>query len=489
MFKELRSLKAQIIQPSREELRKIATPHEHTTEFGSASYISDIKSRSAKYTAVTTEDGLTDDDFTLLKDVREHLQGRELIQFDTVIAQPSEHLTMRLIIPKEFAHIAYGWSFINWDEGEIQGEPDIVTIDVPDWETRRMLVDPDTMTNVLCGTDYTGEVKKSGLRLAMYHMKKKGGLGLHAGSKNFTVKNSRTDKLEEKGCLFFGLSGTGKSTLSCHHCGIQEDGEGQLILQDDVVLLDAEGKALGTEDNFYLKTIGVTKETQPIIYDALVDSDTVLENVMVHEDGTVDFMSDKITSNGRAVVVRTKMPYTDPDQVDMESTDYVFFITRNALMPPVARLNSLQAAKYFMLGETVETGAGDPNEIGQAKRVVGFNPFIIGSQGEEGNRFYDIISSLAGVETFIINTGAVEGSKSAHDITLKETTEIIRNILRSEFEWIVDERTGLEVSTEVDLYRECFEDGEFKEKWEKFEQERLEYLQQFSDLNHTIVQA
>jgi phosphoenolpyruvate carboxykinase (ATP) len=72
----------------------------------------------------------------------------------------------------------------------------------------------------------------------------------------------------------------------------------------------------------------------------------------------------------------------------------VFFITRNPAMPPVAKLTPEEAAVAFMLGESVQTSAGDPSKAGGRIRVVGTNPFIMGSQGEEGNRFRDLIADL-----------------------------------------------------------------------------------------------
>jgi len=69
----------------------------------------------------------------------------------------------------------------------------------------------------------------------------------------------------------------------------------------------------------------------------------------------------------------------------------MFFITRNQLMPPIAKLTPEQAAVAFVLGESIQTSAGDPARAGEAIRVVGTNPFIVGSEGAEGNRFYDLV--------------------------------------------------------------------------------------------------
>ena len=75
------------------------------------------------------------------------------------------------------------------------------------------------------------------------------------------------------------------------------------------------------------------------------------------------------------------------DGIDLEKANKIVFITRrNDVVPVCARLTSEQAAAYFMLGESIETSAGDPTKAGQAKREVGTNPFIVGPEAEEGNR-------------------------------------------------------------------------------------------------------
>jgi len=73
------------------------------------------------------------------------------------------------------------------------------------------------------------------------------------------------------------------------------------------------------------------------------------------------------------------------DGIDLEKANKIVFITRrNDVVPVCARLTSEQAAAYFMLGESIETSAGDPTKAGQAKREVGTNPFIVGPEAEEG---------------------------------------------------------------------------------------------------------
>ena len=93
----------------------------------------------------------------------------------------------------------------------------------------------------------------------------------------------------------------------------------------------------------------------------------------------------------------------------------VAFITRRmTVLPLVSRLNPEQAAAAFMLGESVETSAGDPRRAGESVRVVGTNPFLIGSEADEGNWFYDFVKNNEDkVQCYLLNTGGVGGDSGA----------------------------------------------------------------------------
>src|SRR5439155_14267310 len=95
----------------------------------------------------------------------------------------------------------------------------------------------------------------------------------------------------------------------------------------------------------------------------------------------------------------------------------VFITRRNDVVPAVARLTAEQAAAYFMLGESIETSAGDPTKAGQAKREVGTNPFIVGPEAQEGNRLLEILRANPDMQAYILNTGSIganDGSPGAN---------------------------------------------------------------------------
>ncbi len=473
------------------QLRQMAAQEERTTIYGSASYITRIRSRSAKFTEVALG-GLTPSQEETIRAVREHLKGRRLISIDrTMCLESSSRLACRLYVAAEFARLPYMWGTTLFPSSG--REPDLLVIDLPDWGERKVIVIPEEGVTYLLGTDYMGEIKKAFLRMTMYEAKKKGWLGLHAGSKVIRIRDPQ-GQVVDKGAIFFGLSGTGKTTLVCHHHWLEGE-EAVVIRQDDVVLLRPDGYCVGTEDNFYIKTEGLEPVGQPLLYNAAVRPRAILENIMVHEDGRVDFLDYTLTSNGRGVVWRSEMAYTD-GQIDLPRADLVFFITRREdVVPPIARLTPEQGAAFFILGESIETSAGDPSQAGKSRRVVGTNPFIVGPEYEEGNYFRKFLRSNPDIQCFVLNTGRV-GGPQGEKITVIDSTEMIKQAARGRVKWEVDPHWGYEVATEVEGVdmgrfdpRRFYSQGEYEALVERLRAERKAWLAKFEGLNQEIVAA
>ena len=332
------------------------------------------------------------------------------------------------------------------------------------------------------------------LRQVMYWAKKEGNLGLHAASK--IIRVSRDGELRALGFILFGLSGTGKTSLSCHSHWLRPP-ERVIIRQDDVVILRSNGSTIGTEESFYLKTDGLEPDSQPLLYAAAISPRAILENVCVDPaTGKVDFFDTTLTSNGRAMVKRHDIAFTD-DKIDLEKVDFVIFITRRYdILPPVMRLTPEWAAAAFMLGESVETSAGDPAEAGKLRRVVGTNPFIVGSEEEEGNTFLSILRNNPDIQCFLLNTGKVGGADRGQKITVKDSVKILEMIARDKIIWKKDEFWGYEVPIhipDIDLSRfdldNYYSKEQIQELSEDLKQERLEWLSQFKRLDKDILKA
>lgn len=500
-----------IWNPTAPELRRLAAVDEQTTIFGSASYTSRVRNRSAKNTFVVTDGaipiGVQQQALSparaeeVAAQVQGYLRDKTVIALDRVLGQAERfRLRCRLYITAEYARIPYMWrQTLFAPDG--QHEPDLMTIFVPEWPERLIFVAPEDRVTYVLGTDYFGECKKSFLRMAMYEAKKQKALGFHAGSKVLKVRASgasgghgAAEGLREVGFLLFGLSGTGKTTLTIHDHGLTGDGEGIEIRQDDVVIMDETGFCAGTENGFFIKTEGL-EPSQRVLYQAATLPTAIFENIAVREDGSINFDDVELTANGRGVLARGDVAHTGTE-VDLTHADKIIFITRrNDVVPAVAKLDARQAAAFFMLGESMETSAGDPTRAGQAKREVGTNPFIIGPEEEEGNRFLEILRANPDIECFLLNTGSVGASagSAGKKITVHVSATIMKEIARGAIRWRRDEDWGYLVPAEIpgldaDEYdpRCYYAEAEYRALIEKLRAERRAWLAQFAGLAQEI---
>ncbi len=474
--------------PSRQTLVDLAAHDATRTEYGSLAFRSAVCSRSADRTKNAIDDAFDAEDYGLLREGFSAIEDRDLLCLDRQLGRHQDHrYVCRYYVPERYARIALSLATLLEPAPE-GASPDFVTVQLPDHERTAIRIDPAAGETVVLGSDYTGEAKKSFLRLFMYQVKRTGGLGLHAGSKRVTLRVD--EELREVGQLFLGLSATGKSTLTAHGYFLDAP-ERTTVVQDDVCALLPDGSVAGSEGNgLYVKTEGLDPEVQAELYAAVTDDSSVLENVVVDDDGSVDLDASPITANGRAAIHRSALGSADPD-IDLDHVDQLFFITRNPVMPPVAKLSPTQAAAAFMLGESVETSAGDPERAGEAVRVVGTNPFIIGPPGEEGNRFRELIAANE-VDCYVLNTGEV--GEGGRDIGVEATVTILREIARETVSWEPDPTFELALPTAVpDLDIAAFHPSEhvpdLDDRLRQLRQDRRAYLERFDRLDSEIIDA
>jgi len=322
--------------------------------------------------------------------------------------------------------LGYMWGSTLFKPSKRPG-PEFTMIHIPEEHPLRqqVLVLPEHNINIALGTDYMGEDKKGFLRQAMWTADSQNMLGLHSGTKILTVRGP-DDKLKTYGVFLFGLTATGKSTWSCHQLGLDHKrGEKTLVTQDDIVFLRRDGSALGSENNFFVKT-DVEKTYQEAMYNALTDKSALLENVMIRADGEVDFMDESLTANGRAVVQRKKLrveingktvdifskSINLPSLEELDGLVFAFITRRNTIMSFAQELTPEQAVLAYLWGESTHSYASQPLKAGESVRIVGTDPFIIGSRAKKVNRFYDIIMNLVydhpgKVKFFQYNTGGI----------------------------------------------------------------------------------
>jgi len=453
----LNKTKNALINPTREILYNQAYKHEIPTNQGSPCFITKTRSRSAKETEVYI-DGLPESVEKYISEVLEHFETLPIIKLNVHMGDhKSFKLNCELNVHKDFARLAY-------------------------MLTHALFYEPNATP--------TTDIDLRVYCLPEWKEKLKGNIGLHAGSKILRVKGK--NKIQDKGALFFGLSGTGKTTLTCHTHGLRRP-EGIVIKQDDVVILKKDGSCFGTENNFYIKTEGLTAKQQPLLYNATMHNTAILENICVNLNGDIDFLNNFYGTNGRAIIQRKKLKHVD--NINLDNTNFIFFITRRYdITPAIAKLTPEQAALFFMLGESIETSAGDPSKAGMTKRVVGTNPFIVGDLAEEGNIFYNIIKNIPNLECYLLNTGTI-GEK--YKITLNDTNSIIKMIAKSKIkEWTPDKDWGYLIPKAIpDLEDKNFEfstyyDGKtYKKLVSDLKKERKDYLKQFKGLNKKIMNS
>jgi phosphoenolpyruvate carboxykinase (ATP) len=500
--------------PGTDVLRDWAKGDEITTCTGSPVYVTHIRSRSADNTYVVSDNVKTgvfqkewtrDEARKLQDQVHEYLKKRDVIQIDCILGNSDKQLKLRLYITKKYARIAM--MLANMYFAPVPGQEDLpdsqvdfISIYVPELNTqnRKIYADMDNRVTYITGSDYFGEAKKSFLRHAMFLAKEWGGLGFHAGSKVLKVRD-KNNELKEYGFIMFGLSGTGKTTLTLSDHGLTGEEE-SIIRQDDVVLMMPDGYCYGTEAGFFIKTGGLD-ESQRVLFNAAKSPYAAFENVIVcEESGIIDYDDETLCNNGRGVLRREDVEGIK-DRIDIDKANKIVFITRrNDVMPALARLTPEQAAAFFMLGESVETGAGDPTKKGQSKRSVGTNPFIVGPEAEEGNRFLEILKNNDDMECYLFNTGRVGTSyiynTKGKNITVDVSTGLMKDIARGTIKWEIDPYWGYEVaveSQEVDLSgynpKNYFTDEQYHILNDRLMEERCEWLRKFDGLKTEIIQA
>lgn len=391
-----------------------------------------VKDDVSKDTIWWTSDEYKNDNKPICKEIWEELKrvaldeltGRRLFVVDAFCgANPDTRLKVRFITEVAWqAHFVKNM-FIRPtdDELEVYGEPDFIVLNAskttnPKWKEHGLNSENFVVFNLtermqlIGGTWYGGEMKKGMFSIMNYLLPLRGIASMHCSA------NVGTDG---KTAIFFGLSGTGKTTLSTdpHRALIGDDEHGW----DDDGVFNFEGGC-------YAKCINLSKENEPDIWNA-IRKDALLENVTVDENGRIDFNDGSRTEN-----TRVSYPIHHIDNIvkpvsKAGHANKVIFLSADAfgVLPPVSKLTPEQTQYYFLSGFTAklagtERGVTEPTPTFSSCFGAAFLSLHPTKYGEE------LVKRMkqSGATAYLVNTG---WNGTGKRISIKDTRGIIDAIL------------------------------------------------------------
>jgi phosphoenolpyruvate carboxykinase (ATP) len=385
----------------------------------------------------------------LREDVMGHLEGQNLYVRDMWAgADPRYRLGVRVVTPNAWHNLFAYNMFRRPSASELDDfTPGFTILHAPEYQADPGRHGTRTSTFILIhfgrkevligGTRYAGEIKKSVFGLLNYLLPKQGVLSMHC---------SANVGPEGDTALFFGLSGTGKTTLSAN--------PERALIGDDEHGWSNEG-VFNYEGGCYAKAINLSPEGEPEIYATTRMFGTVLENCVLDEERRVDFADQSLTENTRVSYPLHYIPNYVPEAQGGHPRNVVF-LTADAygVLPPIARLTPEQAMFYFLSGYTAkvagtERGVKEPQPTFSACFGAVFIPLHPGVYAEMlGEKLRE-----HGSRVWLVNTGWTggpygEGSR----MKLAHTRAMVRAALAGELDDVETATApffGLKIPTRV----------------------------------------
>ena len=337
-----------------------------------------------------------------------HKDTRMKIRFIVEVAWQAHFVTNMFIRPKT--------------QEEFDQEPDFVVFNaskakVTNWKELGLNSETATVFNitdkeqVILNTWYGGEMKKGLFSMMNYFLPLKGIAAMHC--------SANTDKNGENTAIFFGLSGTGKTTLSTD--------PKRLLIGDDEHGWDDQG-VFNFEGGCYAKVINLDPVAEPDIYGA-IRRDALLENVTVDENGKIDFADKSVTENTRVSYPIYHIKNIVRPDSHGPAAQSVIFLSADAfgVLPPVSILTSEQCKYYFLSGFTAklagtERGITEPTPTFSACFGQAFLELHPTKYAEE------LVKRMekSGAKAYLVNTG---WNGTGKRISIKDTRGIIDAIL------------------------------------------------------------
>ena len=362
--------------------------------------------------------------------VTDYLSEKEIFVRDSyACADENYQLSIRVVNEYPWSNMFAHNMFLRPSEAELKGfSPEWTVINAPGFKanpeedgTRQSnfaILNFTKKIALIGGTGYTGEIKKgifSALNFILPVFKKT--LPMHCSAN--IGKDGDT-------AIFFGLSGTGKTTLSTD--------PNRSLIGDDEHGWTAENTVFNFEGGCYAKVINLSQKQEPEIY-AAIKKGAILENVVLDKNGVVDFSDTSITQN-----TRVSYPIDHIENIQKPSKGKnpknIFFLTADAfgVLPPISKLTPSQAAYHFISGYTAKVAG---TEAGVTEPIPSFSacfgaPFM----PLHPTRYAEMLSEKmqeAGVNVWLINTGWSGGQYGVgRRMPLKYTRAMISAVLNGD---------------------------------------------------------
>ena len=359
--------------------------------------------------------------------VQAYLQGQDLFTQDLYAgADPEHRVRVRLVTTQAWNALFARNMFIRPPVSELDGfEPDYVILHAPLFQTDPEVDGVRSSTTialsfeqkmiVIAGSEYAGEVKKSIFTVMNWLLPAKGVMPMHCSA-----------NIGKDGdvALFFGLSGTGKTTLS-------SDPERKLIGDDEHGW--GENGTFNFEGGCYAKVINLSQEAEPEIWAASNRFGAVLENVIGDNDGNLDLTDGTLTENTRSCYPVEFIPNVNLSGRGGQPKN-VFMLTCDAfgVLPPISRLTPAQAMYHFLSGYTALV-AGTEKGLGAEPKATFStcfaHPFLPRRPEIYGQMFADLIARH-GATCWLVNTGWSGGQFGVGKrMSIRHTRALLRGAL------------------------------------------------------------
>lgn len=439
---------------------------------------------------------------SILNKVRSYLQGKDVFVMDAFVgADPDFRIPIRIVTENAWQNLFVQNMFINLaSKDEFKNhKPEFTLIAVPGFhcvpevdhtrsETAIALNFKDKIA-FIAGSNYAGETKKTFFTIMNYYKPLENVMSMHC-SANVGKKGDAA--------LFFGLSGTGKTTLSAD--------PNRSLIGDDEHGWSKNG-VFNYEGGCYAKVIRLSEESEPEIYETTRRFGTVLENVVVDPiTRKVDLDNDTLTENTRASYPLEMIPNALADKRTSAHPKNVIFLTCDAtgVLPPISRLNSDQAQYHFISGYTSKI-AGTEKGIGKEPKLA-FSacfgaPFLVHHPFYYANLLKDKMEQH-GSNCWLVNTGWVGGKYGVGSrISIKHTRNVLNAALNGDLdnvEFRVDPIFGFEIPEScpdvpaevLNPMKSWADENEYMTSYKGLAQKYIENFAKFEDgVTNSVIEA